>query len=406
MKYIKGDILMGENKCGIFRNLYVYSIFAFALIGIIGGFFMYKSNNKPIIIGFSAQLTGRQAELGVQERNVALLAIERINEFGGIDGRAISLMIHDDLGRQQEAENGDKDLINKGVIAIIGHSTTSQTLTGLNITNAANIVMMGPTISTPKLSGLDDYFFRIHPSFEKSCQSFAKHLYYDKGVRNIGIIYDEDNLEYSKNYKDTFSEQLRDLGGNITNEVGFSSIDHQDFSELLLKLHDSKAEALLIVASDIDAALIAQKTRLMDWQIPLFASPWAQTETLISNGGKAVEGMELEQAYDLNNQSTDFNSFKYRYKERFGNEPSFGAAYSYETTLVLTEALKKTHGHKEGLKQALLDIKDFKGLTDKLSIDKFGDVQRNAYLTTINNGKFVRIEKLNSVDFGGEEVNE
>lgn len=402
MKYIKGDLLMRENKCGIFRHLYAHSIFAFALIGIIGGFFMYKSNNKPIIIGFSAQLTGRQAELGVQERNGALLAMERINELGGIDGRAISLIIHDDLGMQQEAENGDKDLINKGAIAIIGHGTTSQTLAGLSTTNAANIVMMGPVISTPKLSGLDDYFFRIHPSFENSCKSFAKHIYNDKGIRNIGIIYDQDNLEYSKTYKDIFSEQLRDLGGNITSEVSFSSIDHQDFSELLSKLHDSKAEALLIVASDIDAALIAQKTRLMDWQIPLFASPWAQTETLISNGGKAVEGMELEQAYDLNNQSTDFNSFKSRYKERFGNEPSFGAAYSYETTLVLAEALKKTHGHKEGLKQALLGVKDFKGLTDRFSFDKYGDVQRNSYLTTIKNGKFVRIEELNSERVGGE----
>lgn len=391
---------MRENKGGIFRNLYTFGIFTFLLIGIIGGFFMYE--NKPIIIGFSAQLTGRQAELGVQERNGAILAAERINEVGGIDGRPISLVIHDDLGMPEEAKNGDKDLINKGVVAIIGHATTAQTLAGLKITNDANVVMMGPTISTPQLSSLDDYFFRVHPSFEKSCRSFAKHIYNDRKVRSIGIIYDEDNLEYSKTYRDTFSEQLRSLGGKIAYEVNFSSIGHEDFSELLSKLRDSKAEGLLIVASDMDAALIAQKTRLMNWEIPLFSSPWAQTETLISNGGKAVEGMELEQAYDLNNQSTDFIDFKSRYKERFGNEPSFGAAYSYESTLVLAEALEKTHGKKEGLKQALLEVKDFKGLTDKFSIDKYGDVERSGYLTSINNGKFVRIKELNSVSVGGE----
>lgn len=393
---------MRENKHRVFRHLYVCSILVFALIGIIGGFFVYKSKNKPIIIGFSAQLTGRQAELGIQERNGALLAVERLNEMGGIDGHTISLIIHDDLGMPQEAKNGDKDLINKDVTAIIGHATTAQTLAGLSITNDAKVVMMGPTISTSKLSGLDDYFFRVHPSFEKSCQSFAKHVYNDKNVRNIGIIYDEDNLEYSKTYKDTFSEQLRSLGGSITDEVRFSSIDHKDFSELLSKLHNLNIEGLLIVASDMDAALIAQKTRLMDWQIPLFASPWAQTKTLISNGGRAVEGMELEQAYDLNNQSTAFSNFKSRYIERFGNEPSFGAAYSYESTLVLAEALKKAHGKKEDLKQALLEIEDFKGLTDKFSIDKFGDVQRNGYLTSISNGKFIRIKELNSVSVGSE----
>lgn len=184
--------------------------------------------------------------------------------------------------------------------------------------------------------------------------------------------------------------------------MDFSSTSQPDFTNAVSKLKESKAEALLIVASDIDTALIAQRVRLMNWQIPLFASPWAQTETLISKGGEAVYGMELEQAYDLNNQCAEFIDFKSRYKARFGNDPSFGAAYSYESTLVIIEALKKTHGSKNGLKEALLEINNFKALTDNLSLDKFGDVERNSYLSSINNGKFVRVGKLNSTTYGGE----
>lgn len=385
---------MNKKRFKITRNLWIYIIVIFLLVGILGFFFMEKKKNEPIIIGFSAQLTGSQAELGVQERNGVQLAVEKINASGGIAGRKISLIIYDDLGVPKEAESGDDKLIKNGAIAIVGHATTAQTMAGLKVTNPANVIMISPTVSTPELSGLDDYFFRVQASFKSSAQTFAKYIYEHNGITRMAIIYDKDNLAYSKTYSTTFADEFQSLGGNITDEVSFSSVDQPDFSPLLSKLRDSKAEGLLIVASDMDTALIAQRARLINWQIPMFAAAWAQTETLISNGGQEVEGMEIEQAYDLANQSSTFIDFKSRYKARFGNDPSFGAAYSYEATLVLTEALKKTNGNKEGLKQALLETHKFNGLMNTFSLDKFGDVERPGYLSTIRNGKFILIDKL------------
>lgn len=386
---------MNENRLKIIRNLRIYFIIVFLIVGITGFYFIERKENEPIIIGFSAQLTGGQAELGVQERNGVQLAVEKINESGGIAGREISLIIHDDLGIPKEAESGDGELIKEGVIAIVGHATSAQTLAGLKVTNPANVIMIAPTVSTPELSGLDDYFFRVHPSFKSSAQTFAKDIYERSGITNMAIIYDKDNLAYSETYSTTFADEFKLLGGNITDEVSFSSVTQPNFFLLLSKLRESKAEGLLIVASDVDTALIAQKARLMEMKIPMFTSAWAQTETLISNGGQEVEGMEIEQAYDLANQSSTFIDFQSRYKARFGNDPSFGAAYSYEATLVLTEALKKTNGNKNGLKQAMLETHNFNGLMDTFSFDKFGDVERPWYLSTIRNGKFIMVDKLN-----------
>jgi branched-chain amino acid transport system substrate-binding protein len=214
----------------------------------------------------------------------------------------------------------------------------------------------------------------------------------------MAIIYDKDNLAYSETYSTTFADEFKLLGGNITDEVSFSSVTQPNFFPLLSKLREFKEEGLLIVASDVDTALIAQKARLMEMKIPMFTSAWAQTETLISNGGQEVEGMEIEQAYDLANQSSTFIDFKSRYKARFGNDPSFGAAYSYEATLVLTEALKKTNGNKNGLKQAMLETHNFNVLMDTFSFDKFGDVERPWYLSTIRNGKFIMVDKLTSTN--------
>jgi branched-chain amino acid transport system substrate-binding protein len=343
--------------------------------------------NEDIIIGFSGQLTGSQAELGVQQRNGALLAVEQVNEAGGVAGRKISLIISDDCGIPEEAQFRDNKAIKDGAIAIIGHTTTTQTLEGLKVTNPANVVMIAPTVSTPDLSGLDDYFLRVTSSLKNSAQTFAKHIYEEDKITSIYMIYDRDNLGYCEAYIKTFKDEFQALGGKIIDKVSFSSRNHPDFNSLLSDLNKSDAQGLFVVASDIDTALISQRTRLVDKKIPIFTSAWAQTETLISNGGHQVEGMEIEQAYNLNSQSSAFINFKSSYKARFGNEPSFGAAYSYEATSVLIEALKKTHGNKNKLKEALLETKNFTGLTDSFSFDKYGDVERPWYLGTIHNGK-------------------
>ena len=385
---------MNRKKLKITRNVWVCLIVMIFLVGAIISIFVEHRKNQDIVIGFTAQLTGIQAELGVQERNGVQLAVEKINESGGIAGHKISLIIQDDLGTPKDAEIGDMELIKKGVVAIIGHATTSQTLAGLRVTNPKNVIMIGATVSAPELSGVDDYFIRVYPSFKNRAQSFAKFIHERRNLNRIAIIYDVDNLAYTTTYSTIFTDEFQELGGIITDKVNFSSAIQPDFSPLLEKLQKSKPEGLIIVASDIDTALIAQKARLMDNKISIFTSAWAQTETLISNGGQAVEGMIMEQAYDLTRQSSTFIDFKSGYKARFGNEASFAAAYSYEAALVLAEALKKTNGDKEGLKQALLQTHDFNGLMDTFSLDKFGDVERPWYVSTIKDGKFVMVDRL------------
>ena len=138
--------------------------------------FCGMSKKEPIRIGFVADLTGKQAELGVQERNGVQLAVEKINAAGGVAGRPIELIIRDDLGTPDGAKRVDQELINLGAVAIIGHATSGQTR-GLQITNSANVILLSPTTSTPDLSGKFENFFRVYPTFSDSAKGFAKHIY-------------------------------------------------------------------------------------------------------------------------------------------------------------------------------------------------------------------------------------
>jgi branched-chain amino acid transport system substrate-binding protein len=364
------------------------------LIWIAALFLVNCTGKEPIHVGFVAQLTGVQAELGVQERNGAQLAVAEINAAGGVAGRSIELIIKDDLGTPEGAQAADRELIKAGVVAIIGHATSAQTIAGLAVSNPAHVVMLSPTTSTSELSGQDDYFFRIAETVVARAHQLSRRVYQGRHINRIAVIYDTDNTAYAKAYLEAFADKFQSLGGTLVSKTDFSSKAKPNFTPLLTQLRASNPNGLLIIAADIDTALIAQRTRLMGWPIPLFTTSWAQTETLIHNGGRAVEGLELEVNSTLTSQTPDYLDFVARYQNKFGRVPSFGGILGYEAAKVLAIALQKTGGKAEGLVQALIGIKNFKGLSEIYAFDKYGDVVRPDRLGVIRNGKYADIEAV------------
>lgn len=351
-------------------------------------------NKEPVRIGFVADLTGKQSELGIQERNGVQLAVEKFNAAGGINGSKVELMIRDDSGSAEGARKADEELIKEGVLAIIGHATSAQTTIGLQVTSSSRVILLSPTASSPDLSGKSEYFFRVYPSFLESARSFASYIIEQKEFKKIAVIYDRDNEAYSKTYRNVFIDKYLALGGTLIKELSFSSAAQPDFAPWLEELRRSDAQSLLIIASDVDTALIAQRARLIGWNAPLFTSAWAQTETLLQNGGLAVEGMELEQSYALDSDAPLFVEFKQRYRERFGRTPSFGAAFGYEAAGILLQTLVKTDGKSANLREELLKIRDFPGLMTQFSFAANGDVIRPFYLSTIKGGRFIILSTL------------
>jgi branched-chain amino acid transport system substrate-binding protein len=363
-------------------------------LGIVLGGVAGCGEKAPIRIGFVAQLTGVQAELGIQERNGVQLAMEEINAAGGIGGHTVELVMRDDLGTPKGAQAADRELIDAGVVAIIGHATSSQTIAGLAVTNPARVVMLSPTATTPELSSRDDFFFRVADSLADRARALARHIYQRNHVSRLAVISDIDNAFYSNAFRNVLADQYRALGGTLVADIDFSSKAKPDLAPLVTRLCRNTPQGLLIIAADIDTALIAQRTRLMDCPIRLFTTAWAQTDTLINHGGRAVEGLELEITNAFTDQTSDFLDFKARYRSRFGQSPFFSAVLGYEAAQVLALALQKTGGRAEGLPAALVGIKDFKGLNDTFSIDRYGDAIRPFYMGVIREGKFVPIETL------------
>jgi branched-chain amino acid transport system substrate-binding protein len=347
---------------------------------------------EPIRIGFSEQLTRPQSDLGVQGRDGAELAVEKINASGGINGRPIELIIRDDKGTAEGVNTTDHELIKSGVVAIIGHASSQQTKEALPIINAEHVVLISPTATADGLTKVGGYFFRVISTNRIFSTGLARSIVRRYGTKTMVVIRDTDNAASTESFLKNFGAEFESLGGKVVEVATFSSRGKPNFTALLQKLREKNPEGLLIITNSVDAALIAQRTRLLGWKVPMFSSGLAESGTLIKLGGKAVEGLEKVVHYDLNSRSPAFLDFKNNYRSKYGEDPTEYSALGYETVEVLADALRKTDGRREGLREALLETKNFKGLVSTFSLDKSGSAVRPSYVVVIRNSKAVTVD--------------
>ncbi len=358
----------------------------FCCIGVI-----YAAEQKPIKIGFVGGLTGKISDLGIQGRNGATLAVEDINRQGGIHGRPVRLIAKDDKQDVQTALSVDKQLIDEGVVAIVGHMTTAMSEAALPLINDRKMVMVSPTTSTGKLSGIDDYFLRVINDNRGLTELLADYAAGRLKLRRIVATHDLSNKAYSEGFVAHFRAGFERFGGKVIHSESYVISPDSGFKKLARAMLAAKPDGLLIVASAIDTAMLCQQVRMAGSSIPILIGGYAQTPDLLSQGGPAVEGVIATEYVNYNSTAKPVVEFRNRFRERFGGvDPTFAAIFAYDAVMVIKDALS-VNPDPGSLKETILRQKTFRGLEGTFGINSYGDAKRTAYIVTVRNNRFTII---------------
>ncbi len=345
----------------------------------------------PVKIGFVAGLTGRLADLGTGGRDGALLATEEINQTGGIKGARFELLIRDDQSDIQQALKVDQELIDAGVAAIVGHVISSGSLATVPLMNSKQVLMISPTVRTAKLTGIDDYFFSMITPIWPATQQQAEYALRQRGLNRMVMVYDLNNRQYGEDWTQGFADSFTKMGGKIVNTLTVSSATPIDYAEVSKKIQASGATGVLLVVGAVDAAMFCQHLRKAGSDIAIFTSSWPVTTEFIKLAGNCANDIIMSSPFDDQDKTPSFVAFQKKFVDRFGYSPNYAAVHSYEAVKIIAEALKINNDAKK-LKQTLLQIKKFNGLTGPFELDGFGDTIRGNYLLTVRNGQFVIIK--------------
>jgi branched-chain amino acid transport system substrate-binding protein len=350
------------------------------------------AEEKPILIGFVAGTSGRVADLGISGRDAVQLVIEQCNQEGGVTGREVQLVIKDDQQRPEVARQAVKALIEENVVAIIGPMTSDMGIAVTPLADAAEILLVSPTVTTQLLSSKDDYFFRVSSTTREYASRSAQYQMTSGNMRSIAAAYDLGNRSFCENWLANFKTSFTAAGGEILATVGFQSDSDRTFLDVARELLAAEPDGILIIANSMDSAMLCQQVRKLDAGIAITLADWGATERLLELGGKAVEGITVVQTFDRDSQEPRYQAFRKAFLDRYHREPGFPGVYTYDAVQVILTALRL---QKKGqtLKETILANRRFEGLQGEFSFDDFGDVKRpHASISLIRNRQFVVVE--------------
>lgn len=363
-----------------------------AIIAIISVVFLFMLENGLIKIGYSGSLSSNNSPLGIAVKDGVVLAIEQVNARGGIRGKMIQLIIKDDENNPETVRKVDAQLISEGVAVIVGHVTSAMTEAALSQINEKKMLLLSPTTSSLRVLDKDDYLISIHPPNIYEQEELARYIINHTQKRAVSIIYDENNSAFSQHWSQYFSEFFKGLGGSIDLLVPFNS-QSADLSDSVALLLENKPQAVLIVASAIDTALICQQIeKHYPQQVLKLSSGWSLDDNLLEQGGNSVNGLVLPSSWDKESTSTQYLAFKDDFIKRYQREPEFAQMYGYEAIMLLAEILKRPIRHDPStIKEEILKTSEFQGLQGKVVIDRQGKTKRDVFLFIVQDNAMKRI---------------
>lgn len=346
--------------------------------------------SKPVRIGFIGELTTRAAGLATSGRDGFLLAIEEINARGGVGGRQVEGLVVDARMHKETALHAIHKLADAQVSAIIGPMTSQTAVTIVPTANNLKIPLVSPTASTNKLSGIDDYFFRVYYTNAQAAQLLAKHLSTGGEPRHIAVVYDLGNRAYTEDWVQYFQEVLEKNSSSKVTRIPFDIRTDTFYLDLANKAIEAKPDGVLLLANAVDTAMICQQLTKLDAEPQRYATGWSYSDDLIQFGGKSVEGLTIIQSADPQDPEATMQEFVKNYEKRFRSTPNFPAMHAYDATRMIL-AIIQEETSPEAIRSHLQKMENFNGLQSDLSLDRFGELKHpRLHLARISNGQFIR----------------
>lgn len=391
--------------------------------------------DEPIVIGVIVSLSGALGSVGDHLAKSAQLAAREINAAGGLlGGRQIELVVVDDRTDPMQAALVAQELLDQGVVGIIGSLSSSATEEVQALTAAAQVPQVSCCSTSSRLTDIqpadDRYLFRTAPSDTVQARVLAR-LAVEQTCQRVAILHINDA------YGEPFAEGIaQSLTGEPTVDVvevvpfigGRANYDTE-----VQAVATANPDCVALVAFPDDGGEI-----LRAWN-NLGSPPdvtWIGTDGLKDPGfptaaGDAtfVEGV-IGTAPIVEPDTRSANAFAASYEVTFGQRPGIFGGNQYDATILLALAIQKA-GTTDGtavrdalylvanrddseptmisgqmaqalgaLEEADGDI-DYEGASGSVNLDPSGDVTSDYEIWRYTGGMFVRVDVISAMDLDG-----
>jgi len=346
-----------------------------ALVLLLGSLLSSCSGgNGPMRIGIALSLTEEGAR---PARYAAELAAREINAKGGIGGRELELLMRDDFANSDSAVSVATALYSTDVAAVIGGVYSSVTLAEAPVFNGGRhpVVQLSPSASSPLISTVGEYTFRLCPSdlaYGAALARFAS----DRGLRRAAVLYVND--AYGRGVRQTFAMEYSRLGGEII-ELDPFLVTSTDVGPYLARIaKERRVQAIILAANQSEGLQVLSQLRAAKLGLPILSGDgMAGAER---TDPELMEGIYVSSGYIVGNPSPINQKFVAAYQQAFprAGPPDQGAAAAYDAVYLLARVLGEAGTDRRQVRNTLAGVGGehaaFDGVVGRIAFDSLGDV--------------------------------
>ena len=336
-------------------------------------------------IGFFGALTGDAANLGINIKNGAELAVSQYNEKNA--DCKVTLDSFDSQGDPSIAPGlAQKAVGDKKLVGIVGPAFSGESKAADPIFEQAGLNTISASATNPALSENGwKTFHRVLGNDATQGPAAAKYIKDVLKADKAFVI--DDSSEYGKGLADIVR---KDLAGAV---VGNDSIQvkQTDFSGTVTKVKASQAPAVFFGGYYAEAALIVKQLRSAGYTGTFVAADGVKDDGFIKAAGSAAEGAIITCPCLPPDKAGDFAA---QFKAAYNSDPATYSAEAYDAANVFLAAIKAGKTDSADM-TAFIGSYDEKGITKQIKFDAKGEPSEvSVWAYKVEGGKIVPDQEI------------
>lgn len=332
-----------------------------------------------IKIGVAQPLSGPLGALGQDLLNGVQLAVAELNKGGyTVDGKRVTLEVVsvDDKADAATGKEVAQQLVDAGVVAVIGHLNSGVSIDAAPIYGAKNIAQIA--ISTnPKFTqlGLPTTFRMVGNDLlqARAIGSFAANQL--AAARYAAL---DDGTPYGKGLADGAAEQLKAEKREVVIRQSFDD-KTTAFDGLAAEIKAAKVDVIVSTLNDFQAiALLEALRKIGHTKVSLLGGDTIKTTDMGKAAG-LIEGIYATSPVLEAKEFPTGKPFLDKYQAAYNKLPAYGGHYSYDSMYVLSAAIQKAKSAKpEDITRAMRTINGYAPVIGTMTWDDKGEQRYGA----------------------------
>lgn len=319
------------------------------------------------------------------------MAVEEINENGGIQGKQVKLLLKDDAALFMNGISAAQAMAdNPEITAVIGHPNSYVAIPAASIYDDAGIIMLSPIASNPKVTKKGyKYIFQNIPSDDEIGREMAFYMS-GQGYKRAAVFYSDN--DYGRGLANAFENTFRDRELTVIDRItGYSS--DLELKRILDSWKALEVDSVFIANSFENGKEFISRVRELNYDIPIFGSDALDVNFIEALGNKA-EGITLATFFNPYDESSEQKEFTKKFVKKYNEKPDVWAIQGYDSVMLLAYAAGQAGSTSPSkIAAALHSMKGWDSLTGNIHFDDAGKIQgKKIYKKVVRGGSFEYVE--------------